>query len=157
MSKSLVAFFSHGGRTAAVARRVAEAAGADLYEIVAEQPYTDADVDWRDAGSRTTLEGKDPQARPAISGSVADMDSYDVIYLGFPMWWYREPNIVDTFLDTYDLDGKTVVPFCTSGGSPVSDAVPTIAGNAVGATVLEGATLNGPTDAQVEALVAQAR
>lgn len=156
MSKSLVAFFSQSGTTERVARRVASAAGADLFEIVPEQPYTDADVNWRDKHSRSTLEAADPQCRPAVADRVADMDGYDVVFLGFPIWWYREPAIVDSFLDGYDLDGKVIVPFCTSGGSTVAKAVGSIAGNAPGATVLEGATLNGASDAAVDALVAQA-
>lgn len=156
MSKSLVAYFSYGGRTAEVALRVAAAAGADLFEIVPEQPYSEADVDWRDKHSRCTLEADDPQSRPAVADRVPDMGAYDVVFLGFPIWWYREPNIVDSFLDGYDLDGKVIVPFCTSGGSTVAKAVGSVAGNAPGATVLEGATLNGASDAAVDALVAQA-
>ena len=156
MSKSLVAFFSQSGTTERVARRVADAAGANLFEIVAEQPYTAADVNWRDENSRSTREGKDDSLRPAVAGTVANMDQYSVIYLGFPVWWYREPNICDTFLEAYDLNGKTVVPFCTSGGSTVAGCHATIAAAAPGATVLAGATLNGASDAQIEALVAQA-
>ncbi len=115
--KRLVAYFSASGVTARAARSLAQVAGADLFEIVPEEPYTAADLDWRNRRSRSSLEEKDPSARPAVGGRVDNMDAYDTVFVGFPIWWGHEPAIVDTFLEQYDLSGKTVVPFATSGGS----------------------------------------
>lgn len=157
MADSLVAYFSATGTTAAVAKRLARVAGADTFAIEAEDPYTAADLDWRDKASRTSEEAAHPEYRPKIAGTVPDVSGYTTVYVGFPVWWYREPNIVDTFLEACDLDGRTVVPFCTSGGSKVSGSVATIAGSAPGATVLGGATLNGASDADLAALVSQAK
>jgi len=122
MAKTLVAYFSASGVTAKVAGRLAEAAGADLFEIVPETPYTRADLNWMDKKSRSTIEMNDPACRPAIAGRVADMAEYDRVFVGFPVWWYREPSIIDTFMESYDFSGKTVVPFCTSGGSGLGPA-----------------------------------
>ena len=119
MSKTLVAYFSVGGTTREAAKKMAEAENADLYEIVPEVPYTAADLDWNNEKSRSTVEMKDLSCRPAIKGGVEDMAQYDVIFVGFPLWWNREPSIVDTFLEAYDLTGKTIVPFCTSGGGGI--------------------------------------
>ena len=115
--KILVAYFSCSGVTARAAKALADAAGADLYEIKPEIPYTSADLNWMDKKSRSTLEMNDPSSRPAISGRVADMDQYQVVFLGFPIWWYVAPSIISTFLESYDFAGKTIVPFATSGGS----------------------------------------
>ena len=117
MSKILIAYFSASGVTARAAEEMATATGADLYEIVPAQPYTAADLDWRDKGSRSSLEMTDPASRPAIAGSVADMGQYDTVFVGFPIWWGVEPRVVDTFLERYDFAGKTMIPFATSGGS----------------------------------------
>ena len=116
---TLVAFFSasEGRVTAQVAKTLAEATGADLFEIVPEQPYTGADLDWNNEKSRSTLEMKDSTARPAVASKVENMDQYTTIYVGFPIWWYTAPRIVNTFLEQYDLKGKTIIPFATSGGS----------------------------------------
>ena len=95
---------------------MADAVGADLYEIRPEQPYTSADLDWMDKNSRSTLEMNDPASRPAIAEPVQDMGQYDTVLVGFPIWWYVEPRIVDTFLESYDFSGKTIIPFATSGG-----------------------------------------
>ena len=116
--KALIAYFSATGTTAGVARRMAEATGADLFEIRPEVPYTEADLDWTDMKSRSTAEMKDESCRPPMAGTI-DVPGYDTILLGFPVWWYVEPRIVDTFLDSCDLSGKTVVPFATSGGSGI--------------------------------------
>ena len=113
----LVAYFSAGGVTARAAREMAQAAGADLDEIRPAEPYTAADLDWTDKGSRCTREMTDPASRPAIAGAVADMARYDTVFVGFPIWWGVEPRVVDTFLDSYDFTGKTLIPFATSGGS----------------------------------------
>lgn len=113
--KTLVAFFSCSGVTERVAENIAAVIGSDVYEIEPEVPYTDADLNWRDSNSRSTKE-KDPSSRPAIAGSV-DTKKYDVIFLGFPIWWYVAPSIIKTFVESYDFSGKTIVPFATSGGS----------------------------------------
>ena len=117
MAKTLVAYFSASGTTAKVAKDLAAATGADLFEIAPEQPYTRADLNWQDKNSRTTIEMNDEACRPAIAGTVADMGAYDAVFVGFPVWWYVEPRIIDTFLEAYDFSGKKVVLFATSGGS----------------------------------------
>ena len=138
MNKVLVAYFSASGNTAKLAERLAEAAGADLFEIVPEIPYTKADLNWMDKKSRSTVEMNDPEARPAISSRVADMDQYDVVFVGFPIWWYREPSIIDTFMEAYDFSGKKVIPFATSGGSGIGDSGKNMQKLAPGAKVPEG-------------------
>ena len=122
MSKTLVAYFSASGVTARVAKEVADAAGADLYEIRPAQPYSPGDLDWMDKKSRSTLEMNDPACRPAIEGQVNGMEQYDTIMIGFPIWWYVEPRIVDTFLESGDFAGKRLIPFATSGGSGIGGA-----------------------------------
>ena len=122
MSKTLVAYFSASGVTARVAKEVADAAGADLYEIRPAQPYSPGDLDWMDKKSRSTLEMNDPACRPAIEGQVKGMEQYDTILIGFPIWWYVEPRIVDTFLESCDFSGKVLIPFATSGGSGIGGA-----------------------------------
>ncbi len=122
MGKTLVAYFSASGVTARTAQAIAQAAGADLYEIRPEEPYTGADLNWMDRKSRSTVEMNDPDARPAIAEPVADMGQYDTVLVGFPIWWYVEPRIVDTFLESYDFSGKRMIPFATSGGSGIEKA-----------------------------------
>ena len=117
MSKKLVAYFSASGVTEKAAKTLAAAANADLFEIKPVTPYTNADLDWMDKNSRSTIEMNDPSSRPEIAGKCADMSDYDVVFVGFPVWWYVEPRIIDTFLEGYDFSGKTVIPFATSGGS----------------------------------------
>mgnify|MGYP002792046987 CR=1 FL=1 len=117
MSKILIAYFSASGVTARTAKEMAKAAGADLYEICPAEPYTAADLNWMDQKSRSTLEMNDPACRPAIAAPAADLDQYDTVYVGFPIWWYVAPTIINTFLESYDFSGKTVIPFATSGGS----------------------------------------
>lgn len=121
--KSLVAYFSATGTTERVAKMVASAAGADLMEIVPAQKYTDADLDWTDADSRSCRENDDPSSRPAIVRTGESLEEYDVIYLGFPNWWNMAPRIINTFIETYGLKGKTVIPFMTSGGSRIDNSV----------------------------------
>ena len=117
MAKTLIAYFSASGITAKVAEEMAKATGADLHEIRPAEPYTAADLDWRDKKSRSTLEMTDPASRPALAEKVQDMGQYDTVFVGFPIWWGVEPRIVDTFLEGYDFSGKTMIPFATSGGS----------------------------------------
>ena len=145
--RTLVAYFSATGTTARVARRLAEAVGADLFEIVPEQPYTAADLDWREKNSRSSHEMADEKCRPAIAGDALDVSSYDTVFVGFPIWWYVEPRIVDTFLEAHDLSGKKVIPFATSGSSGLGKAPQRMASLAPGATVLEGRMLNGDPSA----------
>lgn len=118
MSKILVAYFSASGVTKNAAERLAKAANADLFEIKPVRPYTDADLDWTDKKSRSTVEMNDlSSSRPEIANKCENMGSYDVVFVGFPIWWYIEPRIIDTFLESYDFSEKTVIPFATSGGS----------------------------------------
>ena len=117
MSKTLVAYFSASGETARLAETIAEVTGGDLFEIRPEVAYTSADLNWNDKRSRSTIEMNDAKSRPAIAGKVADMAQYDAVFVGFPIWWYQAPRIIETFLESYDFSGKTVVPFATSGGS----------------------------------------
>lgn len=135
MGKSLVAYFSATGNTKKIAERIAEAAEADIFEIVPAEPYSEADLDWHDRESRSSLEMADPSCRPAFVGGVEDMDAYKVVYLGFPIWWYIEPRIIATFLDAYDFSGKIIVPFATSGGSQMGRAPEDIQGLCPGAKV----------------------
>ena len=147
MSKTLVAYFSASGVTARVAKDVADAAGADLYEIRPAQLYSPGDLDWMDKKSRSTLEMNDPACRPAIEGQVNGMEQYDTILIGFPIWWYVEPRIVDTFLDSYDFSGKTLIPFATSGGSGISKAQKSLQEHCPVANWKQGQLLNGSSAA----------
>ena len=122
MAKILVAYFSASGVTAKVAGNLANAVGADLYEIAPEVPYTKADLNWMNKKSRSSVEMADRSSRPAIAAKVENMEQYDTVFVGFPAWWYREPSIIDTFMESYDFSGKTVVPFATSGGSGLGDS-----------------------------------
>lgn len=120
--KTLVAYFSATGTTESLAKNLAEVTGADLYEIKPEVPYTDADLDWRDKTSRSTVEMEDLSSRPAIVKDLEGLDKYDTVYIGFPVWWYTAPTIINTFIEAYDLSGKTVIFFATSGGSSIDRA-----------------------------------
>lgn len=157
MGKTLVAYFSATGTTKRLAERVAKAAGADLFEIVPEVPYTSADLDWTNKKSRSTVEMQDASSRPVVASHVADMAAYDTVFVGFPIWWYVAPTIVNTFLEAYDLSGKTIVPFATSGGSSMGKTVEALAPSAPGANILPGGVLNGASDSAIEKFVAQAR
>jgi len=117
MSKILVAYFSASGVTEKAAKKLAKVANADLFEIKPVRPYTDADLNWMDKKSRSTIEMNDLSSRPEIAEKCGNMADYDVVFVGFPVWWYVEPRIIDTFLESYDFSGKAVVPFATSGGS----------------------------------------
>lgn len=143
MSKILVAYFSASGVTAEAAKNLAKAADADLYEIKPETPYTKADLDWMNKKSRSSVEMNDPKSRPAIAEKVSGMDNYDTIFVGFPIWWYVAPTIINTFLESYDLSGKTVIPFATSGGSGMGKTNESLQPSCPGATLLQGKMLNG--------------
>ena len=143
MSKVLVAYFSASGVTAGVAKELAAVEGGDLFEIRPEVAYTAADLDWRDKNSRSTREMSDPDCRPALA-EKADVAAYDVVFVGFPIWWGREPSVVDTFLTGGDFAGKTIVPFCTSGGSGMGQTaqrIQSLVGD--GARVQAGQRLGG--------------
>ena len=138
MSKALVAYFSASGVTAKMAEKLAKGIGADLFEIRPETQYTSADLDWQNSKSRSSVEMNDRNARPAIAEKKDNMAEYDVVFVGFPVWWYREPSIIDTFMEQYDFSGKTVVPFATSGMSGIGESGKNMNALAPGAKVVEG-------------------
>ncbi len=141
--KTLVAYFSATGTTEKVAQNLAEVTHSDLFEINPETPYTAADLDWKDRNSRSTIEMKDKTSRPAIAGKLDNMADYDVVYLGFPIWWYVAPTIVNTFLESYDFSSKTIVLFATSGSSGFGKTVENLQPSAPKSKFIEGRVLNG--------------
>ena len=138
MSNKLVAYFSAGGTTAGIAEKLAKVTEADRFEIKPKIKYTDADLDWNNPKSRSSLEMSELTTRPEIMFKNKNMDNYDVVFLGFPIWWYREPSIIDTFIEQYDFSGKVIVPFCTSGSSDIGKAPMNILGLAPDAYVKPG-------------------
>lgn len=140
---ALVAYFSVSGNTAKAAKALAKAAGADLYEIKPAVPYTGADLNWMDKGSRSSVEMNDKNSRPALADTDAPVAEHDVIFLGFPIWWYTAPTIINTFLERYDFSGKTIVLFATSGGSGLGSTAAALQISAPGARILDGRLLNG--------------
>ena len=146
MSKKLTAYFSASGVTAKAAKTLAEAAGTDLFEIKPAVPYTAADLNWQDKNSRSSVEMKDLSSRPAIAEKLGNMDEYDVIFLGFPIWWYIAPTIINTFLESYDLSGKKIVLFATSGGSGFGKTAEKLSDSCKGAELITGRLLNGNPD-----------
>ena len=155
MSKTLVAYFSASGTTAKVAKSLADAAGADLYEIKPAVPYTQADLNWMDKKSRSSVEMNDKSSRPALADKDADISAYDQILLGFPIWWYVAPTIINSFLESYDFSGKKIVLFATSGGSGFGKAVDGLKGSVAADTIItEGKVLNSnPSVAEMKAWV----
>ena len=149
-SKVLVAYFSASGVTAGVAKQLAEVTGGELHQIQPEQPYTDADLDWRDKQSRSTLEMQDKTSRPAIINKLDSISQYDVIYVGFPIWWGTAPTIVNTFMESYDFSGKTVVLFATSGGSGIEQANKDFSEAYPNVNWKEGKLLNRPSKQDLE-------
>lgn len=141
--KVLVAYFSATGTTEGVAEHIANGLDADIYKIIPEEPYTDADLNYHDNNSRSTIEMNDKASRPAISGSVENMEQYDIVFIGYPIWWGDAPRIVSTFVESYDFSGKIVVPFCTSGGSGVGSSASNLEQLTSGATWMKGHRLNG--------------
>lgn len=156
MIKKLVAYFSASGTTKSVAEDLARIAGADLYEIEPEVPYSSADLNWMDKQARSTIEMKDHASRPAIKDTDAKADDYDVIYVGFPVWWYIAPTIINTFLEKYDLSGKTIVLFATSGGSGFGKTIENLKPSVATDTVIkEGMMFRGKaSEADLQALAA---
>lgn len=143
MKKALIAYFSASGNTAKAAEVLAKAAGGDLYEIKPAVPYTSADLNWMDKGSRSSVEMQDKNSRPALADTDARIADYDVIFLGFPIWWYVAPTIINTFLESYDFTGKTIVLFATSGGSGLGKSAAGLQNSAPGARILDGRLLRG--------------
>lgn len=142
MKKVLVAYFSASGVTKSVAQQLAEVTGGTLHEIKPAQPYTDADLDWRNKQSRSSVEMQDKSSRPAITNKLADMNDYDVVYVGFPIWWNTCPTIINTFMESYDFQGKTVIPFATSGGSGIRKACEDLKASYPNVNWKEGKLLN---------------
>ena len=140
---ALVAYFSATGTTARAAKALAKAAEADLYEIRPAVPYTEADLNWMDKRSRSSVEMNDRHSRPALADTAAPVAGHDVIFLGFPIWWYVAPTIINTFLESYDLSGKTIILFATSGGSGLGKSADGLRDSAPGARILDGRLLNG--------------
>ena len=144
MSKKLVAYFSASGVTAKVADMLADAVGADIYEIRPEVPYTKADLNWMDKKSRSTIEMNDKSSRPNMADKDAKVDQYDTIFLGFPIWWYRAPSIINTFLESYDFSGKKIILFATSGSSGFGKTVEELKVSVpASCEIIEGKLLNG--------------
>lgn len=144
MSKKLAAYFSATGTTAAAAKLLAEAAGADLYEIRPQTPYTRADLDWMNQKSRSNVEMNDLSFRPPLADTNAPIENYDTVFLGFPIWWYKAPTIINTFLESYDFSGKTIVLFATSGGSGFGQTAAYLKNSvSKNAVIKEGKLLNG--------------
>ena len=150
MSKKLVAYFSAGGNTAALAKKLAAAASADLFEIEPAVRYTAQDLDWMNKQSRSSVEMSDHSSRPAIAGTKSDLAEYDTVYVGFPIWWYIAPTIINTFLESGDFSGKRIILFATSGGSGFGKAADNLRGSAVGAEIIEGKV--NPSDSDIKAL-----
>ena len=146
----LVAVFSASGVTKAVGEEIARIAGADFYEIVPKNIYTSADLNWMNKKSRSSIEMNDPSARPQIAGSALDMTSYDTVIVGFPIWWGVAPRIIDTFLESYDISGKKIIPFCTSGGSGVGRSDTALHKDVSGDVMwTKGRQINRPNDAEI--------
>ena len=141
--KVLVAYFSATGTTKGVAEIIAENMGADIYEIVSQEPYTDADLNWHDDKSRSTIEMNDSSSRPEVNGAVEDMEQYDIVFIGYPIWWGEAPRIVSTFMESYSFEGKTVIPFCTSSSSGIGSSGKNLEELTDGAQWLEGMRFGG--------------
>lgn len=144
--KTLVAYFSATGTTEKIAKLIADCENADVYEITAAKPYTSEDLDYNNSDSRATKEQNDDTARPEIGSKKINLDGYNTIYIGFPIWWGEEPRIMDTFVESYDFNGKTVIPFCTSGSSPIDTAEKNLKSNANGGDWKDGRRFSAETD-----------
>lgn len=145
-NKILVTYFSASGITADIAKELAQHVNADLFEIRPETPYTSADLDWMDKKSRSTLEMADSSSRPAIAETLENIENYQTVFIGFPIWWYVEPRIIDTFLESYDFSGKTLIPFATSGGSGIKKACESMKEHCASAVWKPGKLLNHGID-----------
>lgn len=148
MSKKLVAYFSASGTTSKVAQKLAEAVDADIFEIKPEQAYTSADLNWTDKSSRSSVEMNNPSCRPAIKDNLPNMEQYEAVFVGFPIWWYVAPKIINTFLESYDFTGKKIIPFATSGGSGMGKTNVELEPSCPGAVLLPGRKLDGSVSMQ---------
>lgn len=147
----LTAVFSASGRTKRVGEEIARISGSDFFEIVPKEIYTSDDLNWVNRNSRSSIEMNDPAARPEISGTVDDMDSYDTVIIGYPIWWGVAPRIIETFLESYDFSGKTIIPFCTSGGSGLGRSDTALHKNVSGDVKWEkGVQINRPQESQIK-------
>lgn len=146
MSNILVAYFSASGVTARLAKTLVEVTGGELYEICPVSPYTSADLNWNNKNSRSSVEMNDKSSRPAIAAPVAHMEQYDTVFVGFPIWWYEAPRIIQTFLESYDLSGKTVVPFATSGGSGMGKTASILQKSCPAARIFPGKRMSAAAD-----------
>ena len=154
MSKKLVAYFSASGVTAKLAQRLASAANADIHEIKPKIPYTPADLDWNNKSSRSTLEMQDKSSRPELAQKQFDSSEYDVVYLGFPMWWYIAPTIINSFLESGDFSGKTIILFATSGGSDLGKSADMLKASVPASTrIISGKVLNRASDGEIAEFV----
>ena len=150
---TLVAYFSATGTTKAAAKKLAEVVDGDIHEIQPEQPYTDADLDWHNQKSRSSVEMKDKSSRPAIKNKVENMDQYTTVYIGYPIWWYIAPTIINTFVEQYNLEGKTVIPFFTSGGSEAGETMKYLTPSAPKANWKEPINLTGKSKEDIKKLI----
>lgn len=148
MGKELIACFSATGNTWDIAEKISKLTGADLFRIEPEVPYSPADLDWRDQNSRSSIEMKDHASRPAVKALPEDMEEVETIYLGFPIWWYIAPTLINTFLEGLDLDGKTIIPFATSGSSGMGRTNDHLKDSAPGAVIKEGKRFAPGADAE---------
>ena len=155
MSKTLVAYFSASGVTAKLAKTLAKVTNADLFEIKPVTPYTAKDLDWMDKKSRSTIEMQDKASRPEMAEKLSSCAQYDTVFVGFPIWWYVAPAIVNTFLESYDLTGKTIVLFATSGGSGMDKTASILRASAPGAKIVDGGVLNNVSDTELEKFAAR--
>lgn len=144
--KKLIAYFSPSGNTKAMAEKLAKATGADLFEIKPQTPYTKADLDWTNKNSRSSVEMNDKSYRPQIAQLPNGLADYDTIFIGFPIWWYVAPTIINTFVENVDLDGKKVIPFATSGGSGMGKTLANLKSSCPGANWVEGKVINGMSE-----------
>ena len=148
---TIVVYFSATGTTKGVAERIASVTNADIFELIPAETYSDADLDWNDNNSRTTIEMKDPDVRPAIANDTVDLDSYTTVYIGYPIWWGDAPRIMSTFVEAHDFDGKTVIPFCTSGGSSIGRSGENLASQAGSGNWLTGGRLDaGISESEIQ-------
>lgn len=153
VTKTLVVYFSATGTTKGVARMIADATKGDSYEIKPERPYTSADLDWTNKQSRSSIEMKDLNSRPEIKGTVRNISDYDTVYIGFPIWWYTVPTIINSFIESNNLKGKTIIPFATSGGSSITKACRDLKNSYPDLNWKEGHLLNRPSKSDIESLV----
>ena len=148
---TIVVYFSATGTTKGVAERIAGVTNADVFELIPAEPYSDADLDWNDSGSRTTIEMNDPDVRPAIANDTVDLDGYSTVYIGYPIWWGDAPRMMSTFVEAHSFDGKTVIPFCTSGGSPIGRSGENLASQAGSGNWLSGGRLDaGISESEIQ-------